>query len=82
MHLDFFISNDSVASYDLHRKTTFFRGASVDSLSFTKFSIFFNENLGKYCSNVALSYGLQDISVTSRFFLGIVGYNNLYCICF
>ena len=57
MHSDFFVPNDSVASYDVHRKTTFFRGASGDLLSLAQFSIFCNENLGKYCSNVALLYG-------------------------
>ena len=57
MHFDFFISDDSVASYDVHRKTTFFRGASGNSLSLAQFSIFYNENLGKYCSNVAFLYG-------------------------
>ena len=57
MHFDFFVSNGSVASYDVHHKTTFFRGASGDLLSLTQFSIFCNENLGKYRSNVALLYG-------------------------
>ena len=57
MHFDFFVSNDSVASYDVHIKTTFFRGASGDLLSLAWFSIFCNENPGKYCSNVALLYG-------------------------
>ena len=57
MHFDFFVSNDSIASYDVHRKTTFFRGASEDSLSLAQFSIFCNENFGQYCSNVALLYG-------------------------
>ena len=57
MHFDFFVSDDSVASYDVHRKTTFFRGASGDSLSLAQFSIFCNENLGKYCLNVAFLYG-------------------------
>ena len=53
----FFVSDDSVASYDVHRKATFFRGASGDSLSLAQFLIFCNENLGKYCSNIALLYG-------------------------
>ena len=57
MHFDFFVSNYSVASYDVHRKATFFRGASGDLLSLAQFSVFCNENLGKYCSNVALLYG-------------------------
>ena len=52
--LIFFVSNDSVASYDIHRKTTFFRGASGDLLSLAQFSIFCNQNVGKHCSNVAL----------------------------
>ena len=56
MHFDFFVTDDSVASYDVHGKTTFFRGASGDSLSLAQFSIFCNENLGKYYSNVALLY--------------------------
>ena len=56
MHFDFFVSNDSVASYSVHRKTTFFRGASGDLLSLAQFSIFCNENLDKYCANVALLY--------------------------
>ena len=56
MQFDFFVSNDSVASYDVHRKTTFFRGASGDLLSLAQFSIFCNGNLGKHCSNVALLY--------------------------
>ena len=54
MHFDFFVLDDSVATYDVHRKTTFFRGASVDSLSLAQFSIFCNENSEKYSSNVAL----------------------------
>ena len=54
MHFDFYVSNDSVAIYDVHRKTTFFRGASGDLLSLAQFSIFCNENLGKYCSNVVV----------------------------
>ena len=57
MHFDFFVSNDSVASYDVHRKTTFFQGTSGDLLSLAQFSIFCDENLGKYFSNVALLYG-------------------------
>ena len=57
MDFDFLFSNDSVASHDVHCKTTFFRGASGDLLSLAQFSIFCNENLGKYCSNVALLYG-------------------------
>ena len=57
MYLDFFVSDDSVAGYDVHRKTTFFRGASGASLPFAQFSIFCNKNLGKYCSNVTLLYG-------------------------
>ena len=57
MRFDFFVSNDSVASYDVHHKTTFFRAASGDLLSLAQFSIFCNEDLGKYCSNVALLYG-------------------------
>ena len=57
MHFDFFVSDDSVASCDVHRKTTFFRGASGDSLSLAQFAIFCNINLGKYGSNVALLYG-------------------------
>ena len=56
MYFDFFVSNDSVASNDVHRKTTVFRAASGDLLSLTQFSIFCNENLEKYCSNVALLY--------------------------
>ena len=56
MHFDFFVSNDSVASYDVHRKTTFFRGAFGDLLSLAQFSIFCNQNLGKYFSNVTLLY--------------------------
>ena len=56
MHFDFFVSNDSVASYDVHHKTTFFRGASGELLSLAQFSIFCNENFGKYCLNVALLY--------------------------
>lgn len=56
MHFDFFVSDDLVASYDEHRKATFSRGASGDSLSVAQFLIFCNENLGKYCSNVTLSY--------------------------
>ena len=56
MHFDFFVSDDSVASYDVHRKRTFFRGASGDSLSLAQFSIFRIKNLGKYRSNVALLY--------------------------
>ena len=56
MRFDFFVSNDSVASYDVHRKTTFFRGASRDLLPLAQFVIFCNENLDKYCSNVALLY--------------------------
>ena len=55
--LCFFVSNDSVKSYDEHRETTFFRGAFGDLLSFAQFSIFCNGNLGKYCSNVLLLYG-------------------------
>ena len=47
MQFDFFVLDDPVASYDIHRKTTFFRGASGDSLSLAQFSIFCNENLGK-----------------------------------
>ena len=57
MHFDFCVSDDSVASYDVQHKTIFFLGASGDSLSLAQFSIFCNENLGKYCSNVALLYG-------------------------
>ena len=38
------------------QKTTCFQGTSEDSLSLAQFSIFCNENLGKYCSNVALLY--------------------------
>ena len=57
MDFDSFVSDDSVASYDIHRETTFFRGASGDSLSVAQFSIFCNENLGIYCSNVALLHG-------------------------
>ena len=57
MHFNFFVLDDSVASYDVHRKTTFFRGASGDSLSLAQFSIFCNEKLGKYGSNVASLYG-------------------------
>ena len=57
MHFDFFISDDSVVNYNVHHKTTFFRGASGDSMSLTQFSIFCNENLEKYCPNVALLYG-------------------------
>ena len=57
MHFDFFVSEFFVASYDVHRETTFFRGASGDSLSLAQFSIFCNENLGKYYSNIALLYG-------------------------
>ena len=56
MHFDFLVSDDSVASYDVNRKTTFFRDASGDSLSHAQFSIFCNENSGKYYSNVALLY--------------------------
>ena len=48
MQYDFFVSNDSVVSYDVHRNTIFFRGASGDLLSLAQFSIFCNENLGKY----------------------------------
>lgn len=55
MHFDFFVSDDLAASYDGHRKTTFSRGASGDSLSLAQFLIFCNENLGEYCSNVTLS---------------------------
>ena len=57
MHFYFFVSKDSVTSYDVHRKTTFFQGASGDLPSLAQFSIFCNENLGKYCSNVTLLYG-------------------------
>ena len=57
MHFDFFVSNDSVVSYDVHGKTTFFRSASGDLLSLAQFSVFSNENLGKYFSNVALLCG-------------------------
>ena len=57
MHFDLFVSNDSVAISDVHRKTTFFRGASGDLLSLAQFSIFSNENVDKYFSNVALLYG-------------------------
>ena len=64
MHFYFFVSDASIASYDVHRKTTFFRGASGDSLSLAQFSIFCNENLGKYCPNVALLYGNSMNKVT------------------
>ena len=73
MHFDFFVSNDSVASYDVHRKTTFFQGTSGDLLSLAQFSIFCDENLGKYFSNVALLYGncLNELtlSVSAKKFL-------------
>ena len=57
MHFDFFVSDDSVATYDAHRKTIFFRAAFGDLLSLAQFPILCNENLGKYCLNVALLYG-------------------------
>ena len=57
MHFDLFVSDDSVASYDVHRKTTFFWSASGDSLSLAQSSIYCNGNLGEYCLNVALLYG-------------------------
>ena len=56
MHFDLIVSNDSVPSYDVHRKTTFFRAASGNPLSLAQFSMICNWNLGKYCSNVALLY--------------------------
>ena len=37
MRFDFFVSDDSVASYDVHRKKIFFRSASADSLLLTQF---------------------------------------------
>ena len=56
MHFDFFVSNDFVARW-CTLQNNFFWGASGDLLSLAQFSIFCNENLGKYCSNVALLYG-------------------------
>ena len=59
MNFDIFVSDDSVANCDVYRKTTFFRGDSGDSLSLTQFSIFCNENSGKYCSNVVVENEYQ-----------------------
>jgi len=57
MHFYFLVSDDSTTSYDDHRQTTFFRSAPGNSLSLAYFSIFFDENLASYSSNIVLLHG-------------------------